>query len=443
MADRWDEELSKAERKIRQKTAKGLLKAEQALLKATRQREALEKRQLEREEAALKRETRQERDREREARRQQRRDRDRARRQDREGRRRRRRPAPPAQPAAPVPPVPPASRRSAARGRNRRQLSPEERAYRDARRRANARIGFMTHFIAYVSVLALILVSSHNLRATLIVAASWGIGIAIHYFSAVIAPGLRQRLIEDEVGRSVAQGVTQERRDASTRHERSLEDLSASIAHEIRNPVTAAKNLVQQMGEDPVAPDNIQYANVALEELDRVERSISHLLRYARDEEIHFESFAMADVVQSTLDEFSDRIELLQVELDLQLDTPGRMRGDAERMRRVLVNLVGNALDALEAGNTRAPRLTIMVGENLAGTQVWVRVADNGPGIHPDVIDKIFSPFFTTKDKGTGLGLALSKKVVDAHGGTLEVASNVESGTEMVLGFPKDAEGSV
>ncbi|MFP6606338.1 MAG: HAMP domain-containing sensor histidine kinase, partial [Myxococcota bacterium] len=206
-----------------------------------------------------------------------------------------------------------------------------------------------------------------------------------------------------------------------------------------RNPVTAAKSLVQQMGEDPLSGENINYANVALEELDRVERSISHLLRYARDEEISFEPFEMADVVESTLDSYRDRIDLLGVEVELQLDSRGPMQGDPERMRRVLVNLVGNALDAVEQGDTPVPRLQIMAGENLAGTEVWVRVRDNGPGIHPDVLDKIFNPFFTTKDKGTGLGLALSKKVVDAHGGSMDVESDTEAGTEFVLTFPKSA----
>ncbi|MFP6622411.1 MAG: ATP-binding protein, partial [Myxococcota bacterium] len=297
----------------------------------------------------------------------------------------------------------------------------------------------LTHFIIYLSVLALILVSSGNLRATFIVSIAWGIGIVTHYFQTLVAPGLRERMIEDEVGRSVAQGVTQERRAAQTRHERSLEDLSASIAHEIRNPVTAAKTLVQQMGEDPLSGENINYANVALEELDRVERSISHLLRYARDEEISFEPFEMADVVESTLDSYRDRIDLLGVEVELQLDSRGPMRGDPERMRRVLANLVGNALDAVEQGDTPVPRLQIMAGENLAATEVWVRVRDNGPGIHPDVLDKVFNPFFTTKDKGTGLGLALSKKVVDAHGGSMDVESDTEAGTEFVLTFPKAA----
>lgn len=406
MADRW-KQTAEAERKLEEKAAKNLLKLEKAQLKVARERDRLERRQRRREEEAA------------------RRDRQRQRERKRHGRRRQRRASRER----------PRSRRAA----RRQPLTATEEAYREARKHASAKIGFLTHFIIYGSVLALILVSSGNLRATFIVALSWGIGIAIHYFKKLVAPGLRDRMIEDEVGRSIAQGVTQERRAAQTRHERSLEDLSASIAHEIRNPVTAAKSLVQQMGEDPLSGENINYANVALEELDRVERSISHLLRYARDEEISFEPFEMADVVESTLDSYRDRIDLLGVEVELQLDSRGPMQGDPERMRRVLVNLVGNALDAVEQGDTPVPRLQIMAGENLAGTEVWVRVRDNGPGIHPDVLDKIFNPFFTTKDKGTGLGLALSKKVVDAHGGSMDVESDTEAGTEFVLTFPKSA----
>jgi signal transduction histidine kinase len=417
MADPW-KQLSKAERKLEQKAAKGLLKLEKGRLKVARVVQRLERRQ-QRDRGEQLRSRQRERGRDHDEQRRRSRRRARGRDRDRDS-----------------------SRPDRPSRRKRRGLSPEEQAYRAARKRANAKIGFMTHFITYAAVLALILVSSHNLRATFIVALSWGIGIAIHYFTAVVAPGLRTRMIHDEVGRSVAHGVTQERVATKTRHERSLEDLSASIAHEIANPVTAAKGLVQQMGEDPVAPENIEYASIALQELDRVERSISHLLRYARDEEINFEPFDMADVIESTLEGFRDRIDLLHVEVELQLDTPGSMFGDAERMRRVLVNLVGNALDALDQSDTPVPRLQISAGENLAGTEVWVRVRDNGPGINPDVIDKIFNPFFSTKDKGTGLGLALSKKVVDAHGGRMDVDSTTESGTEFVLSFPKDAGGA-
>ena len=100
------------------------------------------------------------------------------------------------------------------RQKKRRRPTAQEDAYREARKRANAKIGFITHFICYIAVLALILVSSGSIRATVIVSLSWGIGIAVHYFAAVVAPGLRHRMIEDEVGRNVARGVTRERRAA-------------------------------------------------------------------------------------------------------------------------------------------------------------------------------------------------------------------------------------
>jgi len=331
-------------------------------------------------------------------------------------------------------------RPNAATGRGRRQAgrTPEQRAYLEARQRANLKMGFATHFITYASVLALILVASRSLRATLIVAMAWGIGIAVHYFAAIIAPDLRKRWVEREVGRGVEQGVTQTRKVAETRRNESMEKLSASIAHEIRNPITAAKSLVQQMGEDPVAPENIEYAEVALGELDRVERSISHLLKYARDEEMHSEDFLLSDVIDSALETFRDSIVSRGIRIEREADSAGAMRGDIEKIRRVVINLVANAVDALEQSNTHDPRIELVTGENLAGTNVWLRVADNGPGMEPAMLDEIFSPFYTTKEAGTGLGLAISKKIVEAHDGTMEAQSDLGRGTEFVLTFPKD-----
>ena len=331
--------------------------------------------------------------------------------------------------------------RTAEAGRDRSVLTPEERAYRDARARVNLRISVVVHAISYACVLALILVVSRSVRVMLIVGLAWGVGLATHYFLAVVVPEWRRRWIHQEVGRQVEHGVSRQRRAIEDRTVRSLEDLSASIAHEIRNPITAAKSLVQQMGEDPVSQGNIEYAGVALEELDRVERSISHLLRFARDEELHFEPLEIADVVDSALETFRDRIGVLGVEVEREIDSRGLMRGDGEKLRRVVINLIGNALDAMEDGSVREPRLEIASGENLAGTEVWLRIRDNGPGMEPGTLGKIFSPFYTTKDHGTGLGLALSKKVVDAHGATLEVRSAPGEGSEFLLGFNKQIDG--
>jgi signal transduction histidine kinase len=318
----------------------------------------------------------------------------------------------------------------------RRALSPEERALREARRRANRELAFLFHLLAYAGV-EVFLVFVAGFRPALVVGLGWGIGLAFHYFAALVAPGLRRRMIEREVQRQVEVSAPAERRHLEDRHARSLERLAAGVAHEIRNPITAAKSLVQQMGEDPNAKETIAYANVALAELDRVERSISHLLRYARDEELDLREIRLGDVVDSALATFRDRAARLGAAIEREIDSPGPIRGDAEKLRRVVINLVGNALDALEQARTPQPRVRVLAGENLAGSQVWLRVRDNGPGIPPEVRERIFDPFYTSKQGGTGLGLALSRKIVEAHGGSLEVSSAPGEGTELVVTFPR------
>jgi signal transduction histidine kinase len=325
--------------------------------------------------------------------------------------------------------------RRAARRRRSRELTPEERTYLEARRKANARIGFLFHLIPYAATCLFLLIVG-GFRAFLSVAIFWGIGVACHWF-IVQAPELRRRWVEDEVNKKLTTSVSKERRVLQTEHDRSVEELTASIAHEIRNPITAAKSLVQQMGEDPRASENIEYAKVALEELDRVERSVSHLLRFAREEEVRMAEMTMADVIDAALDTFEDRIHGLGVEIRKDLDGPGAMRGDPEKLRRVIINLFGNALDALEQAHTPQPRVEIQGGENLAGSEVWVRIRDNGPGMEPEKVEKIFRPFYTSKANGTGLGLAITKKLVAAHGGTIEASSAPGRGAEFLLTFPK------
>ena len=332
--------------------------------------------------------------------------------------------------------------RRAARGARREgrrpPASPEQAAYRAARRRANLKFSFVSHLVAYATVCCFLLMVA-GFRAAFIVALAWGIGLVLHYFFALVAPDLRRRLIDSEVSREIETTRPLERRSLEDKHARSLEQLSASIAHEIRNPITAAKSLVQQMGEDPSSRENVAYANVALEELDRVERSISHLLKYAREEELQLCELRIAEVVDSALETFRERIARLGVTVVRELGGEGALMGDAEKLRRVLINLIGNALDAFEEARTPSPSIKLLAGEDLAGREVWLRVRDNGPGIDPEKLARIFSPFYTSKASGTGLGLAISKKLIDAHGGSIEAISTPGQGSEFLLTLPKQA----
>jgi signal transduction histidine kinase len=318
-----------------------------------------------------------------------------------------------------------------------RALTEEERRYRSLRRIAERKTKLAGDAIKLGVVAALLLAIPLTRIVGVIVLICGSPRLVREFYRIVLEPKLREAFIEREVRNQVQATLSQERDALHGQHARSMEQLSASIAHEIRNPITAAKSLVQQMGEDMAARENVEYAKVALEELDRVERSVSHLLRFARDEEMRMAELRLADVIDSALETFRDRSTRTGVRIERALDSEGAMTGDAEQLRRVLINLVGNALDALEAAGTPDPRIEVAMGENLAGSELWLRVRDNGPGIDDDTRDKVFSPLYTSKANGTGLGLSISRKLVEAHGGTIRLGEPRERGTEFLVVLPK------
>lgn len=242
------------------------------------------------------------------------------------------------------------------------------------------------------------------------------------FIKKILEPQLRERWIEREVRRELDHEVAAQRHQTLGEHSRNIEHLAAGVAHEIRNPITAAKSLVQQMGEDPYASENVEYAQVALEELERVEKSISHLLRFAREEGFQGQPLDLREVIHSAVDSFRERIDLEGTLVQIRLDGAREIYGDPEKLRRVVINLIGNALDAMKGREPR-PVLEIESGENLAGSEVWLRVRDYGPGVPRERREDIWSPFFSSKESGTGLGLALTKKIVEAHGGRIELES--------------------
>lgn len=337
----------------------------------------------------------------------------------------------------------------------RRSETAEEKHLRRARRRVNHRIAFTTHLASFVGTLAILLVTTRSLRVVSIVGVSWGLGVFLHYLFAVWAPSWRDRSVEEEVGAHSPRAVAHVREKVETRSRRSMEDLSASIAKEIRNPITAAKHLVQRMGEDPAADDNLEFATEALSELDRVERSIAHLLRYARDEEPRLTPVSLRSVAEAATRSLAPRATEDQVALELFFKDDAPLRGDGEKLQSVLENLISNALDAFAlsrrpgrfaaSGVSRElddPMIEVAGGEDPERNEVWISVADNGPGVPEEERERIWSPFFTTKETGAGLGLALTRKTIEAHGGRIELLVDGRRGSEFLMSFPSEGSSS-
>jgi len=318
-------------------------------------------------------------------------------------------------------------------------MTAEERALHDARRVADRKAKLTGDALKFSLIAIVLLTFVWPLGVVYLV--FWGPRHLRELYSLVVEPRLRERFLREEVEKQVHAHLSEERRALESEHARSMEQLAAGVAHEIRNPITAAKSLVQQMEEDPDSNDNVEYARVALSELTRVERSVSHLLRFARDEQMSREPVKLADVVESALETFRDRMERSGIRVERELHGEGLLEGDAEKLRRVVINVVGNAVEAVggraDAEGAEMPWVRVQLGENLGATHVWLRVEDNGPGFDAEAVKKMWSPFYTSKEEGTGLGLAITKKLVDAHGGEIEASERPGGGAVFLVTLPK------
>jgi signal transduction histidine kinase len=313
----------------------------------------------------------------------------------------------------------------------------ERRAYERARKRASQEAGFYVHLMWYGIVIGFLFFI--NLLTTpypwfLWPALGWGFGLVSHFAAVYGWDVIRQRVFDPAIAREVQREVTKEKEVMATEKQASLDELTASFAHEIRNPIAAAKSLVQQMGEDPTSQENVEYAKVALDELQRVERSVSHLLKYAKEEDYNFDNVNLASVLDAALTQMRSKLETKKVSVSRNYIGGPTIRADADKLRQVFTNVIDNAIDAME-NNAGERHLDLAIRSGVPG-MATVAVRDNGCGIPEDKLSKIFNPFYTTKQSGTGLGMGIAKKVVDSHRGRIDVLSKVGEGTEFLISIP-------
>jgi signal transduction histidine kinase len=326
-------------------------------------------------------------------------------------------------------------------GANRQERSKEEeerKAYLRARKRATQEAGFYIHLMWYGivigSCLLINLVTSPRFEWWIFPAVGWGVGLVSHFGAVYGWRWIHERVFEPAIAREVQREVTIEKEVLRTEKQASLDELTASFAHEIRNPIAAAKSLVQQMGEDPTSSENVEYAKVALDELARVERSVSHLLKYAKEEDYSFEHVNLAGVLDNALTQMRGKLEAKAVSVSRNYIGGPTIRADADKLRQVFTNVIDNAIDAMDS-TVGQRRLELAIQSMQPGTATVV-IRDNGCGIPQDKLNNIFNPFYTTKTNGTGLGMGIAKKVMDAHNGRIEVHSQAGIGTEFLLSIP-------
>ena len=215
----------------------------------------------------------------------------------------------------------------------------------------------------------------------------------------------------------------------------SIGEMSAAVAHGLRNPLASLRAAAQLVRRHPNAPGAGEQLQAIIEEVDRLDRRITHLLTFSRPAPFHPLRESVTRLVDGLLPAFRQPLSERGVELHLDVSPElPEVRVDPLQLEQALLEIVSNAIDAMPRGG----RLRIGAsanGSHAAAARVTLEVQDTGPGIPPQVLPSICEPFFTTRPEGTGLGLAIAKRYVEQNGGTLEISSN-SGGTTVRVRLP-------
>jgi two-component system, NtrC family, sensor histidine kinase HydH len=222
----------------------------------------------------------------------------------------------------------------------------------------------------------------------------------------------------------------------------SIGTLSASMAHEIRNALVAGKTCFDLLFEKH---QDAELVDVARREIRRIDAIVSRVLKFVGPTEPAFGEVRLHEIVDHSLRLIQPQLEDKAISVNRSFEAaPDRVNGDALQLQQALVNLFLNALEAMGPSGTltvatelRAPGTGLATGRDAsAGARIGLTIRDTGAGIPAENLARLFEPFFTTKANGTGLGLPITKRIIQEHRGDITVQSEPNKGTTFQITFP-------
>jgi signal transduction histidine kinase len=216
--------------------------------------------------------------------------------------------------------------------------------------------------------------------------------------------------------------------------------LAAGAAHEIRNPLTSIKSAIQYVQDDVGDPKKQKIIRSALSEVNRINEILTGLLSFSRQNDPVKQAFDLSSMIDQTLQLIRNTHIKKQIEFVTQLgESPLPVVADRDQLKQVIMNIILNSVDAIpeDSGIIRIETQLSMI-EGI--THYIIIVTDNGTGIDEKQLEKIFDPFYTTKETGTGLGLSISYGIIHRHGGNIEIRNSPDGGAQVEIQLPRGTE---
>lgn len=218
-----------------------------------------------------------------------------------------------------------------------------------------------------------------------------------------------------------------------------IETVAAGVAHEVRNPLNSVQINLAILEEElaDLVPDRRAHVFAVLAkiagEIKRLDDFVSEFLRFARPPEPRVERLAVRPLLADLVGFMAPECTKKKVTLGLDVRGSETAWVDGFLLKQAVLNLVLNALQATASGGR------VVIGAEGRDHELQVSVSDDGEGMSPEAREKAFTPFFTTREEGTGLGLPLVRRIVERHGGSVEIASGAGRGTTVTMVFPAPA----
>jgi len=213
----------------------------------------------------------------------------------------------------------------------------------------------------------------------------------------------------------------------------------AGVAHEIRNPLGIVRSTAELLGSRAAGEEDKALAQVIVDESSRLGKVVSEFLDFARPQRLSLAPVAVEETLERILEVMGPECTEAGVRVLKDFRArPARALADADQLYRALLNLVGNAMQAMRESGQDRPVLQVATRRQNRDERAWIviTISDNGPGFDPEVLDKVFDPFFTTREQGTGLGLSIVSNIVTSHQGRVRVGNLSRGGAWVEVWLP-------